>query len=78
MFKIKYGTGAGNTTADTLDEAMSIADEGAAYTQEHISIEDAEGNVVARRFWWSCTEGIENEENPIRFGDFGFYGDWQH
>ena len=78
MYTINYHTGAGNTTSDTLEDAMAIADSSAAYTQEHITIEDAEGNVVAKRFWWCCTQGVENEENPISFGDFGFYGDWSH
>ena len=78
MYYINYQTGAGNDTAGTLDEAKRLADEGAAYTQQPITIEDEDGNEVSRRAWCGV-EYNEDEyycEDPIRFGTFGFYGDW--
>lgn len=77
MFKINYQTGAGNEIAETLEKAMATADDGCRYTQSSIIIEDDDGNEVAIRTWYGCTEGIELMENPIPFGDSGFYGDWQ-
>jgi hypothetical protein len=76
MLTINYQTGI-TEEAETLQEAMEKADNGAAYTQQNIIIEDENGNWVAKRSWWGCLTGIEECENPIQFGDFGFYGDWE-
>lgn len=78
-YTINYNTGAGNETieAEDLEAVKSQADEGASYTQQSITIEDENGKEVARRDW----NGVEFEEgdcdDPIQFGTFGFYGDWQ-
>lgn len=78
MYHINYHTGAGNFSIDgTLEDAKRAADEGAAYTQQPIIIHDEDGNEVARRQWWGCREGIEECDDPISYGDFGFYGDWR-
>jgi hypothetical protein len=77
-YTINYHTGAGNETieSENLEAVKSQADEGAAYTQQDISIEDENGKEVARRAW----NGVEFEEgdaeDPIKFGSSGFYGDW--
>lgn len=77
-YTINYNTGAGNETIESedLEAVKAQADEGAAYTQQPITIEDENGNEVARRSW----NGVEFEEgdaeDPIRFGSSGFYGDW--
>lgn len=61
---------------------MIIADEGAAYTQSCIEIKDADGNRIAYRPWrdnWKSNydpEGNPLADNPIEFGDSGYYGDW--
>lgn len=78
-YYICYHTGAGDDVAPTVKAAMRIADKGAAYTQHDITIEDVNGNVLYTRRWWG-TEYDEDEdccENPILFGDFGFYSDWE-
>ncbi len=79
-YHICYHTGAGDDYADTLDEAMKIADEGAAYTQQDISIEDENGEEVARRRWCGVEYDEDNEdtycEDPICFGSYGYYFDW--
>jgi len=77
MYKVNYHTGAGNFDFDgTLEDAMTKANEGACYTQEDISINDASGKEVARRGWCGTTEFLEEQNNPIRFGAFGYYADW--
>ena len=77
MYTVNYHTGAGNGTAETLDDAKKVADNGACYTQESITIEDENGQTVSMRHWWDCMDGIEGMENPIRFGAYGYYGDWE-
>lgn len=80
-YYINYGTGAGNEYAETLEEAMTIADEGAAYTQQDIRITDAEsGDLAASRHWWGVEYDPEldadSEDDVISFGKFGHYGAW--
>ena len=48
-YYINYNTGAGNEWADTLEAAKELADDGAAYTQRPIIIEDEPGNEITRR-----------------------------
>lgn len=78
-YLIDYRTGAGNKEIEgTLEEAMKIAEEGLAYTQESVYIMEDVGlqwEEVARLPWW----GVAAEEDDIvtaDFGDFGFYGEW--
>lgn len=78
-YYINYHTGAGNETVDgTLEEAKRVADEDAAYTQQNIEIFDEDGDSVAIRRWVGVdyNNGYESE-NPIIFGSFGFYDDWE-
>ena len=77
---INYHTGAGNQTiTGTLEDAQKIADEGAAYTGADITIEDEDGNTVMIRCWWGVKFDPETDDSadPICFGDYGYYGDWQ-
>lgn len=80
-YHINYHTGAGNEYVEgSLDEAKKIADDGAAYTQEPITIEDEYGEEVARRPWWGIEfrpdETEESREEVLCFGSFGHYGAW--
>ena len=78
-YYINYHTGAGNEWIEgTLEEAMAAADRGAAYTQENITVEDESRSVVASRNWYGVDYASADvaEENPIRFGDYGYYADW--
>lgn len=59
----------------TLEEAVKDAEHYAAYTQEDIIIYTPDSRYI--RSWWGCLSGIELAEDPIRFGNFGFYGDWE-
>lgn len=77
-YLIQYNTGAGNCSAETLAEAKQLADDGATYTQQPIEIM-SDGEPVAIRRWYGMKyQGNEDDyqENPITFGDFGFYADW--
>ena len=78
MFEIKFNTGAGDFEIEgTLAEAMAAADEAVAYTQTNIEILGDDEHYA--RLWY----GVEYDdtrdyaENPICFGKFGFYDDWQ-
>ena len=77
-YSINYNTGAGDESGiATIDDAMDIADKGAAYTQQSIDIVDETGKEVMIRPWWGCLDGIEDASDPIVIGDLGYYGDWQ-
>jgi len=76
-YTINYHTGAGNREfSGDLQDAMTEADSGAAYTQQPITIDDEVGDEVARRLWYGVLTGIKDCKNPIQFCDFGYYADW--
>jgi len=78
-YTINYHTGAGNQTikTDDIKAVLLAADTGAAYTQQPITINDADGAEIARREWCGTSDGEEETNDPIRFGSFGYYADWQ-
>lgn len=76
---INYGTGVKEEVeVNDLEEVKEIADEGSAYTQKDYWIEDVKGNELARRRWWGVAfdENECEDEDPIRFGSYGYYSDW--
>jgi len=77
MYTINYHTGTGNEVVKELDNAMIVADNNSGYTQECITIEDENGKEIAKRSWHDGMDGFGKCENPIAFGDAGFYDDWQ-
>lgn len=81
MFTIDYNTGITDECEGTLEEAKAIADEGAAYTQQDITIRDEKGVEVARRRWYGVPFDPEEtectEDDVIQFGTFGFFDEWQ-
>lgn len=77
-FCIDYFTGTVDYAEGTLEDAKKVADEGAVYSGEPISICDVEtGAEITRREWnkFAYKESFDME-NPITFGGFGFYSDW--
>lgn len=79
FYRVDYQTGAGNfvSAKGNLDDVKDDADEGARYTQQSIVIyNDADGEEITRRPWSSVLDGWEDCDNPIRYGEFGYYGDW--
>lgn len=79
-YYINYHTGAGDCEfSGTLAQAQAAADDDAAYTQAPITIHDAEtGEEVSRRNWCESAYDPDTtpEDDPICFGDYGFYSDW--
>lgn len=81
MFRIDYNNGLWDECDGTLDDAKAAADEGAAYTQCDITIEDENGEEVARRKWYGVqfdpAETETTEDDVIQFGSFGFFDRWE-
>lgn len=76
MYKVNFGTGAGDyTSAKPLDELMQQVARDATYTQQDVRIEDAAGETVARLPWYG-TKAEDTDAVTADFGDFGFYGEW--
>lgn len=76
QYTINYNTGVTHMVSGNLDDAKAEADAAASYTQQSITIENEEGEEIARRPWCSTLDGIDECEDPIRFGNYGYYGDW--
>lgn len=75
-FIINYHTGVTEEVeVSSLDQAQEAAQEGMTYTQEKVTIESAEGEVLATSYWYSVQPG-EDDEVVASIGEFGFYGDW--
>jgi hypothetical protein len=80
MYKVNFGTGAGDEDGfETIEVAQKYADDNAVYTQSSIAIEDENGNIVCSRHWWGVgfDSEVDPSENPITFGDMGYYADWE-
>lgn len=74
-FTINYHTGViEEVEVEDLAEAKAIAEEGMAYTQENVTIEQ-DGEVITTSYW--CPVPAEDEDEVLfDFGDFGFYQPW--
>ena len=75
MYTLSDGLWSENIEADTLEEAEQKADKCLSYTQRSMALME-NGSVVARRPWYPTLEDIEDCENPVQYGSFGYYGDW--
>lgn len=76
-FVINYHTGVKNeVTANDLEDVKQIALEGISYTQENVSIEDSEGNVLTVARWYGVVPE-EDDQVLVQIGDFGFYQLWE-
>lgn len=71
---VNFGTGEGNEWADTLEEAMELAERGLSYTQESVCIYD--GEEVITKLPWYGVEPSEDDVVTAKFGTSGFYGEW--
>ena len=87
-YYVSGGTGAGDFIANTIDEAKQLSDENTAYTQTDISIFEIDNEETVpqediepcyKRIWWGVPfdASFTDDVNPICFGDFGYYGDWE-
>ena len=73
---INYNNGLIDDGYESIESAKTAADQAASYTQESIVICDNNGKEVVSRYWYGCTDGVEEFEDPIQFGNYGFYTDW--
>lgn len=72
----KSRKGKGNEEIEgTLEDAMRVAEEGLAYTQEPVRIQSEDGEDQAVLPWWGVVP-TEDDIVTARFGDYGFYGEW--
>lgn len=75
-FIINYHTGVVHEIeAEDLAEAKQIAVEGMTYTQQKVSIEQEDGEVLATSYWFGVAPD-EDDAVLARFGDYGFYQLW--
>jgi hypothetical protein len=75
QYTINWQNGLTDTITGTLEDAQRYADRNLAYTQESVTILDAEGKTAARRPWIPTMEYIDDCEQPTVVGD-GYYSDW--
>lgn len=73
---INYNNGFKVAYNGTLAGAKRAASAQAGYTSHNITIEDADGNLIALRRWVPWTAGINSQRNPIQIGNYGYYADW--
>lgn len=73
---INYHTGTGNQTVNVYDlnEAKEIAKEGITYTQENITIETLDGEVITTSRWWGVSPNEDDIVLEVIGG--GFYSIW--
>lgn len=78
MYIVNFNTGAGNQEAATLEEAKQLALDGMAYTQENITIETEDGEVIATARWYGVEPSEEDYEAGIVLEEIGggFYELW--
>ena len=75
-FVINYHTGVKDVVeVNSLEEAKQIAVEGMTYTQQKVTIEQEDGEVLATSYWFGVAPD-EDDAVLARFGDYGFYQLW--
>lgn len=80
MYIINYKNGITKECEGTLEQAKKFADDGAAYTQSDIAIENKDGETVAIRRWYGVPYAPdvtdETDDEIIQLGTFGYYSGW--
>ncbi|MDP4153199.1 MAG: hypothetical protein Q8865_07170 [Bacillota bacterium] len=75
---VNYHTGFGDFNVEgSINQAKQRADDEATFTQQPISIDDEFGTEVIHRHWNQKLYGIQLSENPLKFGEKGYYDDWK-
>ncbi|MCU4733492.1 hypothetical protein [Bacillus sp. RCC_6_1] len=57
-----------------LSEAKKVAEEGIAYTQEKITIETLDGEVITTAYWYGISP--QEDDNVLETVGGGFYQAW--
>lgn len=73
-YEVDFGTGAGNESFATVEEAKVYAEENAAFTQESIVIRKNGEGIV--KLPWYGVEPDEDDAVVCAFGTEGFYSNW--
>lgn len=73
---INYHTGAENKIVEVndLDEAITIAEDGMAYTQSDVTIETLDGEVITKAKWWGVLP--DGDDDVLFFIGHGIYQNW--
>lgn len=75
-YELKSGYITTKADSTTLENAMEEADKWCSYNQANLIILCG-GEEIARRTWHGSSSDIEEQKDPIDFGTFGYYGDWE-
>ncbi len=75
-YKLVSGNWEMQAKTHSLETAMLLAEAKIGYNQHDMKIIENDKQIAVRR-WYGCLNGIEDCENPIQFGNYGFYGDWE-
>ncbi|WP_375102348.1 hypothetical protein ACDZ28_00670 (plasmid) [Paenibacillus sp. RS8] len=74
-FVINYHTGVTEeVNVYDLNEAKEIAKDGIAYTQQNVTIEYPDGNVITTSYWYGVHP--QEEDNVLEVIGGGFYQTW--
>lgn len=76
IYKLKLKGDLIDIDAQELPEAMKEADEKINFTEDDAYLTDHAGRNLYIRRWYNMTLGMDKFSDPIKFGGFGFYGDW--
>ncbi|MDA2150806.1 hypothetical protein PDN20_19285 [Bacillus cereus] len=72
---VNYHTGVTEEVeVNDLSEAKKIAEEGIAYTQEKITIETLDGEVITTSYWYGISP--QEDDNVLETVGGGFYQVW--
>ncbi|WP_242785853.1 hypothetical protein [Bacillus cereus] len=72
---VNYHTGVTEEVeVNDLSEAKKIAEEGIAYTQEKITIETLDGEVITTSYWYGISP--QKDDNVLETVGGGFYQMW--
>ncbi|MEG0978056.1 MAG: hypothetical protein RSC93_07320 [Erysipelotrichaceae bacterium] len=79
-YKVDYENGhVSNYMFCEIESVKKDIDENCCYTQNDIKIIDiATHKIVSKRIWCGCLDGIKIFDNPIQFGNYGYYSDWMN
>ncbi|MGA4466002.1 hypothetical protein ACPA2L_25690 [Bacillus bombysepticus] len=72
---VNYHTGVTEEVeVSDLSEAKKVAEEGIAYTQEKITIETLDGEVITTAYWYGISP--QEDDNVLETVGDGFYQAW--
>ena len=76
-YVVNFNNGCGYESSLDLRDLISEINSCICYTKQSITIEDEDGNTVARLPFSSTRDYIEMFDVVADFGDFGYYGEWE-